>query len=575
MRYFVLASDFDETLAIDSQVDAPTLDALGRLVRSARRAVLVTGRLLDDLLEHMPDAHLFARIVAENGAVLYDPESRTRKRLAEPPPGAFVAELRARGVAPLSIGDVIVATREPHEATVLAAIRDMGMGHQVIFNKGAVMVLPPGVDKGTGLGAALDELGLSAHNVVGVGDAENDHAFLQICELAAAVNNALPLVQQRADLVTRGYASHGVGELIDELVDDDLARFEGKLTRHHILLGNRKQQGEPVMIPPYASTVLLVGPSGSGKSQTATALLERVVERGYQACLVDPEGDYQEFGKAVSVGDFDKAPSIDEVIRLLGKPSSQVVANLLAIPIGDRPSFFSNLLPRLQTLRSRTGRPHWIMVDEAHHILPASWAPAALTLPHSLGSLLAVTVHPEKIAPAVLQAMGWVLAVGPGADETMTTFARAAGVPVPALEGDELEPGEALVWICRSGEAPFRVEVSPATAVHRRHRRKYAQGELAPENSFYFRGPDHALHLRAHNLTSFLELSSGVDPRTWLYHLRRGDYSRWFREQIKDDDLARRAEEIERQPESSTDTARAALHAAIKERYTLEDPSRR
>ena len=49
----------------------------------------------------------------------------------------------------------------------------------MIFNKGAVMILPSGVNKATGLAAALEELGLSPHNVVGVGDAENDHAFLE------------------------------------------------------------------------------------------------------------------------------------------------------------------------------------------------------------------------------------------------------------------------------------------------------------------------------------------------------------------------------------------------------------
>lgn len=232
MRYFVLATDYDETLARDGRVSQATLAAMTRFTDSSRKLVLVTGRILDDLLKVMPDVHLFARVVAENGAVLYDPATRQKKLLAEPPPGSFVAELTARGVDPLYVGDVVVATQEPHETAVLAAIRDLGMGHQVIFNKGSVMVLPPGVDKGSGLTAALGELGLSRHNVVGVGDAENDHAFLQLCELAAAVKNALPSVQQRADLVTRGEAGQGVTELIDEILENDLARFHDKIERH-------------------------------------------------------------------------------------------------------------------------------------------------------------------------------------------------------------------------------------------------------------------------------------------------------------------------------------------------------
>ena len=138
----------------------------------------------------------------------------------------------------ISVGRVIVATWEPHEKTVLETIRDCGLELQVIFNKGAVMVLPAGVNKATGLRAALAELNLSPHNAVGVGDAENDHAFLSICECSVAVANALPAVKAKADIVT--FADHGAGvtELIDEMLADDLAsRESGPLARHDIPLG--------------------------------------------------------------------------------------------------------------------------------------------------------------------------------------------------------------------------------------------------------------------------------------------------------------------------------------------------
>src|SRR5207247_234345 len=140
---------------------------------------------------------------------------RTERPLADPPPARFVARLRERGVAPLTVGRSIVATREPNEATVLEVIRELGLELHVIFNKGAVMVLPSGVNKATGLAAALGELCLSAHNVVGVGDAENDHAFLAACECAAAVANALPALKEHADLVTRGRRGAGVAKLVD------------------------------------------------------------------------------------------------------------------------------------------------------------------------------------------------------------------------------------------------------------------------------------------------------------------------------------------------------------------------
>src|SRR5512134_232580 len=170
MRYHLLATDYDGTLATDGKVAAETVTALEDVLATGRRLVLVTGRELDDLMSVHPDLEIFERVVAENGALLYRPATKERRRLAEAPPPAFLAALRQRGVAPLAAGEVIVATREPHEAAVLETIRDLGLELQVIFNKGAVMVLPAGVNKATGLTAALAELELSPHNCAGIGD---------------------------------------------------------------------------------------------------------------------------------------------------------------------------------------------------------------------------------------------------------------------------------------------------------------------------------------------------------------------------------------------------------------------
>jgi hydroxymethylpyrimidine pyrophosphatase-like HAD family hydrolase len=573
MRFALLACDYDETLARHGRVDEATMNALARLAASGRKLMLVTGRRLDDLLRVFPDVRLFSRLVVENGAVSYDPATRAKRRLAEPPPPEFVAELERRGVNPLSVGEVIVATHEPEHGTVLEVIRELGMGHQVIFNKGSVMVLPPGVDKGTGLCSALEEIGLSPHNVVGIGDAENDHAFLQRCEVAAAVSNALPLLRQRADLVTKGEAGAGVVEVMDEIVSNDLASVSGTLVRHHLLLG-KTRDGAEFRIPPYGVNILIAGPSGSGKSQTTTALLERIIASGYQACIVDPEGDYEELDGAVSVGEPDKAPSLDEVQQLLKKPSEEVVVNLLGVPLADRPGFFALLLPRLQALRTRTGRPHWILVDEAHHLLPSSWVPAPLTVPQNIGPLVAVTVHPDQVSPAVLKTIQLVLAVGADPEATLASFCSGVGLAPPRWNGarpqaSDLKEGDVVAWSPASSEPPRRIEILPAALVHRRHKRKYAQGELGPDRSFYFRGPHGKLKLRAQNLVVFLQIAEGVDEPTWLFHLRRGDYSRWFREHIKDEALARSIEQIEQTPKGSAEATRSLVRQAIEERYTL------
>jgi phosphoglycolate phosphatase (TIGR01487 family) len=294
MRYLALATDYDGTLAADGQVNETTLDALKRLQESGRKLILVTGRELDDLRLAFPELDRFDVVVAENGALLYYPSSKEEQALGDRPPEAFVEMLQKNQVDPLSVGRVIVATWEPNETKVLEAIRDLGLELQVIFNKGAVMVLPSGINKAAGLKAALDKMGFSPHNVVGVGDAENDHAFLDVCEFSVAVANALPMVKERVDWVTQGSRGTGVTELIDELLASDLANWTSKVERHNILLGTREDK-TAVELCPYGTSLLLAGTSGGGKSTLATGILERLYEQGYQFCLIDPEGDYESF----------------------------------------------------------------------------------------------------------------------------------------------------------------------------------------------------------------------------------------------------------------------------------------
>ncbi len=221
MRYLALAADYDGTLATNGVVDRDTVQALRRLAGTGRKLILVTGRQLGDLLHAFPEAAIFDAVVAENGAVLYRQQSQRTRVLARPPSLQFVEALQRRGVAPLWVGQVVVATVQPNETVVMDVIRELGLDLQVILNKGSVMVLPASVDKATGLRAALDELALSPHNVVAIGDAENDQAFLAMCGCGVAVANALDAVKAGAEHVTRGQAGAGVREIIDSLTSED------------------------------------------------------------------------------------------------------------------------------------------------------------------------------------------------------------------------------------------------------------------------------------------------------------------------------------------------------------------
>ena len=461
MRYLTLCTDYDGTLATDGRVLPETLSALERLLASGRRLVLVTGRELDQLKEVCPRLDLFEYVVAENGALLYQPSTGKETPLATPPPASFVSTLKQRGVGPISVGRVIVATWEPHETTVLATIRDLGLELQVIFNKGAVMILPAGVTKASGLAYALAQMEISPHNCVAVGDAENDHALLASCECGVAVANALPTLKSAADLVTAADHGAGVVELIDKLLTDDLAFLEPRLIRHHVLLGTDDRRAE-VRIAPHGETVLLVGTSGSGKAELATGLMERLAARGYTFCVIDIAGRYERIGKAVALGSPSRPPTASEIVKLFQGADKSGVVNLLGLKAEDRLPFLKEVAPQLTKLRLRLGRPHWTAIDDIAALLPIGDA-ATGVLPLGAGdSVLHISTRPTRVAREVLRSTSLFIAVGASRYALLEEFCQVSGVSLPATQLAPPSDGSALAWRPKiTGAKPFRLNIAP------------------------------------------------------------------------------------------------------------------
>jgi hydroxymethylpyrimidine pyrophosphatase-like HAD family hydrolase len=569
MRYLALAIDYDGTAASEGRLSDAASSAIERLRTSGRRVVLVTGRRVDDLLRVLPRSALFDLIVAENGAVIYDPQSREEVPLAAPLPALFAERLRERGVVPLEQGAVVVATRDPYGEVMLEVIRELGLEVHVIFNRGAVMALPAGINKATGLDVAVRRLGMSRHEVVGIGDAENDHSLLEYGECGVAVANAVDSLKEIAAFVTRGANGAGVAELIDELIKNDLHRMEGKLERHLVVVGKRPD-GAEVRIPPYGRNLLIAGPSGTGKSTLTAGLIERLIDKAYQVCIIDPEGDYSTLQALICLGNQQRAPNVNEVLSILEDPTINLNVNLLGLRLEDRPFFLAQLIPGLQALRARTGRPHWIVLDEAHHMLPETWGHVSSTFPRRLGETILVTVHPDHLAPAVLAPIDVVFAIGPSPEETLKRFAGAAAQHPTWPEDLGYVPGNVVAWFVSNGQPPFSMQAQPARAERIRHHRKYAEGDLR-WHSFYFRGPDNRHNLKAQNLQVFSQIAEGISESTWMFHLRSNDYSRWFRDSVRDNYLADEAERIERRMDLTPYETRVLILELIRARYTLPE----
>ena len=569
MRYLALATDYDGTLATDGRLSEEAIGAVKRLRASGRRVILVTGRRLLELLEVLPQIDMFDCVVAENGAVLYIPQTREETVLCRPLHLLFIERLRNLGVDPIEVGRVIVSTWVPHQNAVLQAIQETGLELLIVFNKNAVMVLPAGINKATGLNAALRRFGLSFHEAVGIGDGENDQSFLDRCECSVAVANAVPSILKLVDFVTKREAGSGLAELVNELIADDLVRMQGHLPRNFIPIGSI-EGGETITVPPYGTNILIAGPSGSGKSTVTAGIVERLIEQMYQVCIIDPEGDYGPSHDVIHLGDSNRAISINEVLSILEDPKMNVSLNLLGIELADRPEFFGQLFPSLRTLRTRTGRPHWLIVDEAHHVVPLDWGHLSEVLPQKLGETVFVTVKPDHLAAAILAMIDVVIAVGPLPETTMKSFSDASGRSLSWPQGLSHKAGQAVVWFPATGKPPFPVGIMAPKGDRIRHRRKYAEGNMR-YHSFYFRGPGNRHNLKAHNLAIFSQIAEGIDEETWLFHLRRQDYSKWFRDAVKDPYLADQASRIELQSSLDSRESRKLIRSLIDARYTLPE----
>jgi len=218
-----LATDGDGTLLRGGRMDRRTIAALKRWRDTGHKLVLVTGENVRQIGE-FPHADLFDRIVAENGAIVLHSRKGKARRLCQLPPARLLRAFKKGHVWPLKRGRVILQAKFDQEENIRRILRRTKLPWNIIRNRKDLIILPEGITKATGVAAALKELGLSPRQAVGIGDAENDRALLQLCGLAVAVNNAAPKLKRKADFVTRGRYGKGLVELIDRLLANGAAR---------------------------------------------------------------------------------------------------------------------------------------------------------------------------------------------------------------------------------------------------------------------------------------------------------------------------------------------------------------
>jgi len=579
LRYRVLALDFDGTVARDGRLD-PDVERVVQEVRAQGVAVLlVTGRILGDLRCRLGHLRAFDAVVAEEGAVLAFPRSGSSRLLGPPPPPELLAHLERRGLDVLP-GQCLIECDASLAPEVLSLIREHELPLVIHFNRGRMMVLPQAVSKATGLVEALRTLRLSAHDALAIGDAENDHQMLDVCEVGVAVAWGSAALRRAADVVLEGDGPPAVAAFVRKRLQAD-ERLLPASRRHRLLLG-RGADGKAVHLHVRGRNVLITGDPVSGKSWLAGLMAEQLVLQRYSVCVVDPEGDYGELGALPGtrvLGGADPPPSARDVERLFAFPDASAVIDLSRLPKADKPPYVSWLFTQLADLRRRTGLPHRIVVDEAHDFLDVPEEAERLGL--ELGGHTLVSYRASRVHEPLLRACEAVFVTRITDPAEVAALRALCGSP---SDGDDwsgvlgrLEVDEAAL-LPGADEAAGRIlrfRLAPRLTRHVRHEHKYLDAPLPLPRAFRFASSPRLGERSARSLREFVDVLECARVADIDGHLRRGDFSSWVADVFRDRALAERLGELEELYRLGrlADVNGALIHAVL-ERYRLdaEDP---
>ncbi|HXG52437.1 MAG TPA: HAD hydrolase family protein [candidate division Zixibacteria bacterium] len=566
----VIACDFDGTGATDGRLAPELLAALEAARMQGVARILVTGRVLEEIESACEQTLPFDAVVAENGAIVWLCRQQRTIQLGEPPPDRFLGQLRARGV-PFHTGTVIVGTWEHHTTQLLDLIRRFGLDGQLIFNRGALMLLPSGVNKAVGVRRALEELARSEHNLIAFGDAENDIPLLLAAELGVAARGAVASVTAMADDHLSQPGGAGVAFYIRRLLSNGCTAPTPR--RHRIAIGNTPD-GDPVLFPASGVNMVISGDPRSGKSWLAGLLAERLIERDYRLCVIDPEGDYLalgQLGKVLTLGRELPLPAAAAIPKVLAHQRLSVVVNLSALPLREQQKYVEELLGALAAARETTGVPHWVLIDEAHYFFADGGCSRQLS--SRTGNFILATYRPSQLSDEVYAGVGAHAVTGSKIEDERYFLTKVLQACAPR----EIDARAALAAVTpgrvglllQDADGPRWQVFQPAdrVTVHAHHGRKYADTRLPDEKAFRFLYNDEPLV--AHNMLEFYKAIQKASPASLRHHLLAGDFSRWIAGVLGDEQLAHGLRKLERMAPAGAIPDREEILAHIDDYYLI------
>lgn len=573
----VFVCDLDGTGAGDGQLFPEVAGALAAARAQGFVTILATGRIFAEVQALCPDLSVFDAVVAENGAIVCLPARQRTLQLGHPPPQEFLGALQASGI-PFHVGAVIVGTWEQHAATVLSLARKFAIDFQLIFNRGAMMLLPSSVNKATGVLRALEELGRSERNTIVFGDAENDLPMFAMAGVAVAPRGAVATVAAKADAQLSRPGGSGLAEYIFRVLEQ--GGMVPTPERHGVILGDA-DDGSPAVLPASGANVMITGDPRSGKSWIAGLVAEQLLDRGVRLCMIDPEGGnvgLAERPHVLALGTDLPLPEPAAVPRLLRNEPISIILDIAGLSLSAQTRYVAAVLPELGKVAIATGMPHWIIVEEAQYFFHDS--SSSLRALGGAANFVLVTYRPSLVALSVYGLVGAYVITPTLVEEEryfMTSLLQARG-PRDLAAGDALRsigPRRAGLLIDDPARPRWQIFTpQPRQTMHTHHARKYAETRLSEDKAFRFVNVDGAATV-AHNVVEFHRAIRSVPLASLRHHLYAGDFSRWVSEVLGDERLARSLIKLELAARQGGKIDRSEILAYIEDNYLIEPEVKR
>ena len=268
MEYEILALDLDGTLTNSKkEISAPTLEALIDIQERGKKVVLASGRPTHGVVPLAKQLHLEkygSYILSFNGGritdcrtgqVIYNktlpddvlaPLFFIAKKYSGIDIVAYDSENIISGIKPnkytelesfinhmpiIEIDDFVSHITEPVNKFLITGepeiiervkteITSYFRSYLYVYCSDPFFleIMPPGIDKAHSLLRLLTSIGLTADQMICCGDGYNDLTMIEAAGLGVAMQNAQPLVKERADYITKSNDEDGVLHVINQFM---------------------------------------------------------------------------------------------------------------------------------------------------------------------------------------------------------------------------------------------------------------------------------------------------------------------------------------------------------------------